>query len=80
LPTDKPVFVLGDYPDMAGANKVAELVKARGVEQVYLIDGNVDLMKEAGFFYYHDEEVENARIAKEKAEALAKQQAAAQKK
>eukprot|EP01122_Echinamoeba_exundans_P010744 TRINITY_DN4082_c0_g1_i1.p1 TRINITY_DN4082_c0_g1~~TRINITY_DN4082_c0_g1_i1.p1 ORF type:complete len:178 (-),score=51.96 TRINITY_DN4082_c0_g1_i1:44-577(-) len=77
LPTDKPVFILGDYPDLAGADKVAELVKARGVDQVYVLDAGVDLMKEAGFFYFHDEEVENARIAKEKAEALDKQQAAA---
>ena len=71
---------MGDYPDMADADRVASLVKARGAEQIYVIDGGVDLMKEAGFFYYHDEELENARIAKEKAEALAKQQAAAQKK
>lgn len=68
---------MGDYPTLTGAEQVAELVHARGVKNVYVVDGGVDHMKAAGFFYYHDEVVENARIAAEKAETLAKQAAAA---
>lgn len=68
---------MGDYPNLAGAEQVAQVVKAKGAQNVYILEASTDMMKEAGFFYYHDEVMENERIAKEKAEALAKQQAAA---